>query len=61
MLDFIDVFSLNKHGKSSKISNACLSLSVLTKMLVSRAGILIMLVRIANREEPDQTASLEAV
>ena len=32
-----------------------------TKMLVIRAGIHKMLVRIANREDPDQTASSEAV
>ena len=31
------------------------------KMVVIRAGIHKMLVRIANREKPDQTASLEAV
>ena len=31
------------------------------KMLVIRAEIYIMLVRIANREDPDQTASSEAV
>ena len=31
------------------------------KMLVSRAGIHKMFVRIANREDPDQTASSEAV
>ena len=30
-------------------------------MLVIRAGIHKMLVRIANREDPDQTASSEAV
>ena len=37
------------------------SLSVLNEMLVSRIGIYKMLVRIANREDPDQTASEEAV
>ena len=31
------------------------------KMLVIRAGIQKLLVRIANREDPDQTASSEAV
>ena len=31
------------------------------KILLIRAGIYKMLVRIANREEPDQTASSEAV
>ena len=30
-------------------------------MLVIKAGIRKMLVRIANREDPDQTASLKAV
>ena len=30
-------------------------------MLVIKAGCYKMLVRIANREDPDQTASLEAV
>ena len=29
-------------------------------MLIVKAGIYEMLVRIANREDPDQTASLEA-
>ena len=37
------------------------SLSVLKKMLVFRAGTYKMLVRIENREDPDQTASSEAV
>ena len=31
------------------------------KMMVTRAGIRIMLVKIANREDSDQTASSEAV
>ena len=31
------------------------------KILVNRAGIHKMVVRIANREDPDQTASSEAV
>ena len=31
------------------------------KMLIFRAGISEMLVRLANMEDPDQTASLEAV
>ena len=33
----------------------------LLQVLVNRAGIHKMLVRIANREDPDQTASEEAV
>ena len=36
-------------------------LSVLNKILVIRTGIHKMHVRIANREDPDQTASSEAV
>ena len=43
-----------------KISNTFLFLFS-TKMLVFRAGIHKMLARIANRKDPDQTASLEAV
>ena len=35
--------------------------SILNEMLIFRAGIHKMLVRIANREDPDQTASSEAV
>ena len=35
--------------------------SILNKRLVFRAGIHKMLVRTANREDPDQTASSEAV
>ena len=42
-------------GKCSKISNTFLVL------LVIRAGIHKMLVRIENREDPVQTASAEAV
>ena len=37
------------------------SFMFLNKMLFIRAGIHKMLVRIANREDPDQTASSEAV
>ena len=37
------------------------SLSVLTRMLVIRTGTHTMLVRKANREDPDQAASSEAV
>ena len=43
------------YSKCSKISNTLLIL-ISNKMLVFRAGI----VRIANREDPDQTASSEA-
>ena len=46
--------------KCSKISNTFLFLFS-TELLVIRAGIHKMLVRIANREDPDQTASSEAV
>ena len=47
-------------SKCSKNSNTFLFLFS-NKMLVFRAGIHKMLVRIANREYPDQTASSEAV
>ena len=49
-----------RYGKCSKILNTFLVLFS-NKMLVIRAGIHKMLVRIANREDPDQTASSEAV
>ena len=48
------------YGKCSKISNT-FPLLFLNKMLVFRAGIHIMLVRIANREDPGQTGSSKAV
>ena len=48
------------YGKWSKISNT-FPLLFLNKMLVFRAGIHTMLFRIANREDPCQTASSEAV
>ena len=48
------------YRKCSNIFNAFLFL-FLNKMLVIRAGIHKFHVRIANREGPDQTASLEAV
>ena len=48
------------YGKCSKILNTlCFLFS--SKMLVIRAGIHEMLVRTANREDPDQTAYSEAV
>ena len=48
------------YGKCSKISNTFL-FQFSNKMLVFRAGIQTMDIRIANREDPDQTASSEAV
>ena len=48
------------YSKCYKFSNTFLFL-FLSKILVIRAGIDKMLVRIANREEPDQTACSEAV
>ena len=48
------------YRKCSKISNTFLFL-LLNKMLVIRAGIHKLLVRIANMEDPDQTAFSEAV
>ena len=51
----------NMHfGKCSQISKILLFL-FLNKMLVYRAVIHKVVVRIANREDPDQTASSEAV
>ena len=47
-------------GKYSKISNM-VPFQISIKMLIFRAGIYKLLVRITNREDPDQTASLEAV
>ena len=49
----------NSYGKCSKISNT--SFSFLNKMLIIRTIIHKMLVRLTNREDPDQTASSEAV
>ena len=48
------------YGKCSKISHTFLFLFS-NKMLVFMAGIHMMRVRLANREDPDQTASSEAV
>ena len=53
-------FVLSLYGKCPKISNTFLFLFS-NKMLVVRAGVHKMLVRIANREDPDLTASSEAV
>ena len=54
------VYPFDQCGKCSKILNGFLFL-FLNKMLVIRAEIHKMLVRIANREDPDQTASTDAV
>ena len=48
------------YSKCSKILNTFL-FQFANKMWVFRAGIHIMLVSIANREDPDQTVPLEAV
>ena len=48
------------YGKCSEILNFFHFLFS-KKMSVIRTGIHIILVRIVNREDPDQTASLEAV
>ena len=48
-------YRLNWYGKSSEVFNIFLFLFS-KKMLVIRAGIHKMLVRIANREDPYQTA-----
>ena len=50
----------NFYGKYPKISNTLLFLFS-NKMLIIRAGIHKILVRTANRVDPDQTASTEAV
>ena len=48
------------YSKCSKITNTFLFL-FLNEMMIIRVGIHKMLVRRANREDPDQTASSEAV
>ena len=48
----------SEYGKCSKILN---DFSFYSQMLVIRPGNQNMLARIANKEDPDQTASLEAV
>ena len=48
------------YGKCSKIAYTFLFLYS-NKMLAIRAGVHKMLVRIANREDPDQAVSSEAV
>ena len=52
-------YTIKMYNKCSKILNIFHFL--LSTMLVIRDGIDKMLVRIANREDPDQTASSEAV
>ena len=54
-LNIYCISSINNNGKCSKILNTFLSL--FSKMLVFSAGIHQFLVRIANREDHDQTAS----
>ena len=54
----LQVYIGSKYGKCSKFLNIFLFSN---KMLVIKTGIHRMLVRIANREDPDQTASSEAV
>ena len=54
------LLSISLYRKCSKISNTFLYL-LSTIIMVIRTGIHEMLVRIANREDTDQTASSEAV
>ena len=58
----VHLYSLvcGEYDKCSRISNMFL-VPFSNKILVIRAGIHKMIVRIANREDPDQTASSEAV
>ena len=51
---------LNVYGKCSKISNTFFIL-VSNETMVIRAGNHKLLVKIAKRDEPDQTASEESV
>ena len=60
LLSLLSVSVCFTYGKCSKILNAFLFLFS-NKILLFRAGIHKMLVRIANREDPEQTASEEAV
>ena len=52
--------NVHTYGKCSKISNTFLFLYS-NKIILIRAGIHKLLVRIENREDPDQTFSEEAV
>ena len=54
------VLMYERYGKCSKILNTFHFLFSY-KMLVIKAGICKKLVRLANREDPDQTASSEVV
>ena len=56
----ITVSTSGNYGKCSQISNT-FNFLFSNKLLVFRAGIHKFLVRVANREDPDQTASSEAV
>ena len=55
------MFKLIEYGKCSKISDFSFSILNLSEHWLLRAGIHIMVVRIAIREDPDRTASEEAV
>ena len=57
---YADTAKSKNYDKCSKISSIFLFL-ISIKMLFIRAGTHKMHVRIANREDPDQTASSEAV
>ena len=57
----VNINSDHKYGKCSKISNIFQFLFSNKLNVGFRAGIHKMLVKIANRENPDQTASSEAV
>ena len=56
----LQFYNKSLYGKFSEFRTPFLS-RFATRMLVIKAGIHKMLVRIANREDPDQTASSEAV
>ena len=55
----IEELEKKNYGKCSKISNTVL-FPISNELMVLRSGIYKMLVRMANREDPDQTASSEA-
>ena len=59
-MDFPRLQFWAKYGKCLKISNTFLFLFS-NKMLVIRAGIHNMLARIANSEDPDQTATTKTL
>ena len=60
-LGYLPLGAIRWFAECSKMSNSFFLLLLSYKMFIIRAGIHILLVRIANRENPDQTASLEAV